>query len=122
MYYLTDRPERAFVSEELMLIPEDQNCLLITFRHGNICPTGIYINCELFHSFSLSELLFFQCHSFLRNSYLIERYWRIGTEPEMHGVPRDPEGPFQSFIFISLSEACLKVLPQRHFPTPVLNS
>ena len=23
MYYLTDRPERAFVSEELMLIPED---------------------------------------------------------------------------------------------------
>ena len=23
MYYLSDRPERAFVSEELMLIPED---------------------------------------------------------------------------------------------------
>ena len=23
MYYLRDRPERAFVSEELMLIPED---------------------------------------------------------------------------------------------------
>ena len=23
MYYLTDGPERAFVSEELMLIPED---------------------------------------------------------------------------------------------------
>ena len=23
MYYLADRPERAFVSEELMLIPED---------------------------------------------------------------------------------------------------
>ena len=23
MYYLLDRPERAFVSEELMLIPED---------------------------------------------------------------------------------------------------
>ena len=23
MYYLLDRPERAFISEELMLIPED---------------------------------------------------------------------------------------------------
>ena len=25
MYYLSDRPDRAFVSEELMLIPEDTN-------------------------------------------------------------------------------------------------
>ena len=29
MYYLLDRPERAFVSEELI-----QSCLLITFRNG----------------------------------------------------------------------------------------
>ena len=36
MYYLRDGPDRAFVSEELMLIPED--CLLITFRNGNIYP------------------------------------------------------------------------------------
>ena len=41
MYYLLDGPERAFVSEELMLIPEDTELpLLITFRNGNIYPTG----------------------------------------------------------------------------------
>ena len=42
MYYLSGGPERAFVSEELMLIPEDtvQGCLLITFRSGNIYPDG----------------------------------------------------------------------------------
>ena len=40
MYYLLDRPEQAFVSEELMLIPEDTE-LLITFRNGdNIYPDG----------------------------------------------------------------------------------
>ena len=38
MYYLRDGPERAFVSEELMLIPEDTEFLLITFRNGNIYP------------------------------------------------------------------------------------
>ena len=42
MYYLSGGPKRAFVSEELMLIPEDtvQGCLLITFRSGNIYPDG----------------------------------------------------------------------------------
>ena len=44
MYYLKDGPERAFVKEELMLIPEVQSCLLITFISGNIYPTGININ------------------------------------------------------------------------------
>ena len=41
MYYLADGPERTFVSEELMLIPEDTELLPITFRNGNnIYPTG----------------------------------------------------------------------------------
>ena len=35
MYYLLDEPERALISEELMLIPKIQNCLLIMFRNGN---------------------------------------------------------------------------------------
>ena len=43
MYYLKDRPERAFVLEELVLIPDDQSCLLITFRNGNIYPSWIDI-------------------------------------------------------------------------------
>ena len=34
MYYLLNGPERAFVSEELMLILKIQSCLLITFRNG----------------------------------------------------------------------------------------
>ena len=34
LYYLSNRPERAFVSEELMLIPEVQSYLLITSRTG----------------------------------------------------------------------------------------
>ena len=38
MYYLADGPERAFVLEELMLIPEDTE--LIMFRNGNIYPSG----------------------------------------------------------------------------------
>ena len=42
MYYLLDGPERAFVSEELMLIPEDTELpQLITFKNGNnIYPDG----------------------------------------------------------------------------------
>ena len=44
MYYLSDGPDRAFVSEELMLIPEDTEiCILITFRIGNIYPSWIDI-------------------------------------------------------------------------------
>ena len=43
MYYLSDGPDRAFVSDELMLIPEDTDCLWITLKNGNIYPTGINI-------------------------------------------------------------------------------
>ena len=35
-----DEPERAFVSEELMLIPEDTELPPDTFRNGNIYPDG----------------------------------------------------------------------------------
>ena len=51
MYYLKDEPERAFVKEELMLIPEDTELPLIMFRSGNIYPTGIDITHELSSSF-----------------------------------------------------------------------
>ena len=40
MYYLTDGPERAFASEELMLILKIQSCPLIMFRNGNGSATG----------------------------------------------------------------------------------
>ena len=40
MYYLADGPKRAFVSEELMLIPEGTELPLIMFRNGNIYPSG----------------------------------------------------------------------------------
>ena len=43
MYYLADGPEKAFVSEELMLIPEDTEFPLITFRNGNIYLSWIDI-------------------------------------------------------------------------------
>ena len=36
------------------------------------------------YPFSLIKLLFSQCRSFLRNSYLIKSYRRIGTESAMH--------------------------------------
>ena len=49
MYYLKDRPERAFVSEELLLIPEDTELpLLIMFKNGNIYPSWIDITRPLF--------------------------------------------------------------------------
>ena len=51
MYYLSDRPGRAFVLEELMLIPEDTELPLIIFRIGNIYPTGIDITHGLSESF-----------------------------------------------------------------------
>ena len=35
VYYLNDGPERAFVKEELMLIPEDTELPSVTFRSGN---------------------------------------------------------------------------------------
>ena len=38
MYYLSDGNERAFVLEELMLIPKTQSCLPITSKNGNIYP------------------------------------------------------------------------------------
>ena len=56
MYYLKDGPERAFVKEELMLIPEDTELLPITFKSGNIYPSWINIANgarELFESFQL---------------------------------------------------------------------
>ena len=54
MYYLKDGPERAFVKEELMLIPEDTELLPIRFKYGNIYPNWINIAngaLELFESF-----------------------------------------------------------------------
>ena len=39
MYYLSDGSERAFVSEEFMLISKDTSCLLIMFKNGNIYPS-----------------------------------------------------------------------------------
>ena len=39
---------------------------------------------NLTHPFGLIKLLFSQCCSFLRNSYLIKTFWRIGTESAMH--------------------------------------
>ena len=38
MYYLADALERAFMKEELMLIPEDMNCHLILYKNGEIAP------------------------------------------------------------------------------------
>ena len=40
MYYLSDGPKRAFVSEELMLIPEDTELPPDYIRPGNIYPVG----------------------------------------------------------------------------------
>ena len=37
-YYLADALERAFMKEELMLIPEDTNCHLIFYKNGEIAP------------------------------------------------------------------------------------
>ena len=78
------------------------------------------------HPFIIIKLLFSHHRSFLRYTYLIESYWRIGTEFAMHLMgravtPGPPQGPL-SFMTISLSEEKSKVWPQEHFPTPVLNS
>ena len=45
MYYLLDGPERAFVSEELMLIPEDTELPPdYTFRNGKGYHLGLSLN------------------------------------------------------------------------------
>ena len=49
MYYLSDGPERAFV---VCLFPKTQRFLRITFRNGNIYPTGISIIANDMHELS----------------------------------------------------------------------
>ena len=41
MYCLSDGPERAFISEELMLVLEDTE---LPLKSGNICPSWIDIS------------------------------------------------------------------------------
>ena len=47
MYYLRDRPERAFVSEELMLIPEDTELSPDYVQEWQYLSNWIDINCDL---------------------------------------------------------------------------
>ena len=51
MYYLKDGPERAFVSEELMLIPEDTELPPDYVQEWQYLSNWIDINCELSLSF-----------------------------------------------------------------------
>ena len=51
MYYLADGPERAFVSEELMLIPEDTEVPLDYVQEWQYLSIWINISCELSSSF-----------------------------------------------------------------------
>ena len=72
MYYLLDGPERAFVSEKLMLIPEDTELPPDYVQEWwglplNIYPDGQILVMNLTHPFNLIKLLFSQCRSFLRN-------------------------------------------------------
>ena len=54
MCYISDGPKRAFISEELMLIPKDTELPPDYFQNGNIYPSWIDIangDHELFKSF-----------------------------------------------------------------------
>ena len=51
MYYLLDGPERAFVSEKLMLIPEDKELPSDYVQEWYYLSRWIDINCELSLSF-----------------------------------------------------------------------
>ena len=81
MYHLSDGPDRAFISEELMLIPKIQSCLQITFKMVISIQQGKILLMVMVHSphpFSLIVLLLSQCHSFLRCPYL------LGTKLMIH--------------------------------------
>ena len=95
MYYLLDGPERAFMSEELMLIPEDTELPLDYVQNGNIYPTGINISASWLllmlmvlisfsQPFDLSMLLFSRRHSFLRFSYMGKTFYWSGTNLFVH--------------------------------------
>ena len=96
---------------------------------------------NLSHLFSLSKLLFSQCRSFLRHTYLIKSYWgplwgpigcsaapgRIGTEPEMHSKLHfhiSFWSIFESLTTRTLSYSCVKCISfvfeitVRHFRGP----
>ena len=46
MYYLADGPERAFISEELMLIPEDTELPPDYIQEWQYLSSWIDFNCE----------------------------------------------------------------------------
>ena len=99
MYYLLNGPERAFVSEQLMLIPEDTELPPDYVQEWqrlplNIYPDGQILVMNLMHPFSLIKLLFSQCCSFLKNSILSKPFG--GLEQNLRCI--------RSFIFISLSD------------------
>ena len=63
MYYLADGPERAFVSEELMLIPEDTELPPDYVQTWYYLSRWIDISYDLFSSFHTFILTSFHCPS-----------------------------------------------------------
>ena len=82
MYYLSDGPERAFISEELMLITEDTELPPDYIQKWDRYCFRMLKNSS--YPFSLVFLLFFQRHWFLRLPYLLETFCWLGTELTMH--------------------------------------